>query len=127
MLLYTVKNKFERISFCLSGLAAPHEMIRNRQVTPYVIGRMIELHDFDGERDDLSALYRAVGMAAGNPRAGERLVREILRWTDGHPFLTMKLCSVINEIRAAETEHIVLDESFLSLDGRHLGDHFRAY
>ena len=120
------ETRFERISFCLSGLAAPHELIRNRQVTPYVIGRMIELRDFDGERDDLSALYKAVGRAAGDPRAGERLVRAILRWTDGHPFLTMKLCSIINEIGATEPEYIALDESFLSLDGRHLGDHFRG-
>src|SRR5258708_25865098 len=37
---------FERLTFCLLGVAAPADLIRDARTTPFNIGRRIELNDF---------------------------------------------------------------------------------
>ena len=38
--------KFLRLTFCLLGVATPSDLIRDQRMTPFNIGRAIELHDF---------------------------------------------------------------------------------
>ncbi len=40
---------YERLTFCLLGVAAPADLIRDAQTTPFNIGRRIELNDFTPE------------------------------------------------------------------------------
>ena len=47
---------YERLAFCLIGVAAPNELIKDRRTTPYNVGRTLELRDFDLARDDLTPL-----------------------------------------------------------------------
>jgi hypothetical protein len=79
---------FSRLTFCLSGVATPNELIKNRRTTAYNIGKTIELTDFDLERHDLTPFARAVSKDLVR---GEAIVRAILDWTAGHPFLTARL------------------------------------
>src|SRR4029079_4234443 len=37
---------FERLTFCLLGVATPSDLIRDVRMTPFNIGRRIELNDF---------------------------------------------------------------------------------
>lgn len=115
---------FEHITFCLVGVATPNELIKSRRTTPYNIGRTIELPDFDPERDDLSPLFPALAV---DPLRAEALVRAVLRWTGGHPYLTVRLYDQLlgsGRTSPAEVEQMVSQE-FASLDELHSDVHFQ--
>src|SRR5207247_958341 len=38
--------EYERLTFCLLGVASPSDLIRDTRLTPFNIGRRIELADF---------------------------------------------------------------------------------
>ena len=38
--------EFNRLTFCLLGVATPSDLIRDPRLTPFNIGRRVELHDF---------------------------------------------------------------------------------
>jgi RNA polymerase sigma factor (sigma-70 family) len=115
---------YDRITFCLAGVATPNELIKDRRTTPYNIGRTIELQDFDLERDDLSPLSRAI---ADNPITGEAIIQSVMRWTGGHPYLTVRLCDqLVAEGRTLQEEvDRVIEEEFASLDQLHSDVHFQ--
>src|SRR5262249_28107127 len=111
--------EFARLTFCLLGVATPSDLIQDARTTPFNIGRRIELTDFtEAEAAPLAAglgvqAFRRSGIWAKqvqdepdlagperpNARTPERLLRRILHWTGGHPYLTQRLCQAV----AAET------------------------
>jgi RNA polymerase sigma factor (sigma-70 family) len=115
---------YDRITFCLAGVATPNELIKDRRTTPYNIGRTIELQDFEADRDDLSPLFRAM---ADDPAAGEEIVQSVLRWTGGHPYLTVRLCDQLVAAGRILQEEVdgVIEEEFASLDQLHADVHFQ--
>jgi hypothetical protein len=79
-----------RLTFCLLGVATPSDLIRDTRTTPFNIGRRIELSDFTaGEAAPL-----ANGLGREQKVAGALLDR-ILYWTNGHPYLTQRLCQAV--------------------------------
>jgi WD40 repeat protein len=87
---------FARLTFCLLGVASPVELIQDDRVTPFNVGRRIELHDFTpGE-----ARILAWGLHA-NAVPAERLLLRVVYWTNGHPYLTQKLCQAVADTGAA--------------------------
>jgi Leucine-rich repeat (LRR) protein len=81
---------YERVTFCLLGVAAPNELIKDRRTTPYNIGTTLELRSFDSARDNLKPL---ACLLSKDEATGEDVLERVLYWTDGHPFLTIKLCA----------------------------------
>ena len=72
--------ELSRLSFCLLGTATPADLIQDTKTSPFNIGKRIELADFtEGE---------AAVLADGLGPDGGRLLRRILWWTGGHPYLT---------------------------------------
>ncbi len=114
---------YERITFCLLGVATPNELVKDRRTTAYNIGRSLELRDFDPDRDDLSLLGKALSEDPG--RANEVLAR-ILYWTGGHPYLTLKFC---DELRGKAKSAADVDDwtarAFASLDQLDSDVHFQ--
>lgn len=88
----------ERLSFCLLGVAAPSDLIRDTRVTPFNIGQRIELHDFT----EAEAQVLTFGLSP-NDQEGTTLLRRILYWTGGHPYLTQRLCQAVAEQSAVRT------------------------
>ncbi|WP_017719281.1 AAA-like domain-containing protein [Kamptonema formosum] len=84
---------YNRLTFCLLGVATPADLIADKQRTPFNIGRAIELTGFTLEeaRDSLTP---GLAEKADNP---ERILDEVLQWTGGQPFLTQKLCQLVVE------------------------------
>jgi AAA-like domain len=82
----------KRLTFCLLGVATPSDLIRDTRTTPFNVGRRIELTDFAGEE----ASPLAPGMSR-EPAVGQRLLKRILHWTGGHPYLTQRLCQAVAE------------------------------
>jgi WD40 repeat protein len=89
---------FDRLTFCLLGVAAPTDLIRDTRMTPFNIGRRIELTDFSEEEARIFAVGLEVGDMGepGRPEGVARaLLRRVLRWTGGHPYLTQRLCQAV--------------------------------
>ena len=84
------KSKFQRLSFVLLGVAAPGDLIRDPQRTPFNIGQRVDLKGFQ--------LHEAKSLATGladkidNPLVA---LEAILNWTGGQPFLTQKICKLL--------------------------------
>ena len=83
-------SDFTRLTFCLLGVASPVELIQDDRVTPFNVGRRIELHDFTPEE----ARILGWGLHA-DPAVAQRLLTRVLYWTSGHPYLTQKLCQAL--------------------------------
>jgi len=77
--------KFQRLTFCLIGVAIASDLIRNASTTPFNIGERVYLRDFS--REEVLRFAPALG------GKGATLVDRIHYWTNGHPFLTQSLCA----------------------------------
>jgi hypothetical protein len=88
----TEDPELARLTFCLLGVATPSDLIRDTRTTPFNIGQRIELSDFN-ERE---AAPLAEGLGRG-AKGGEALVKRVLYWTGGHPYLTQRLCQAVAE------------------------------
>lgn len=97
--------EYDRITFAIFGVATPSDLIRdgcaiaNRTRTPFNIGTAIALHGFTSE--EAEPLARGLSPQL---EAGRSLLREILKWTSGQPFLTQKLCKIVTNIVAKNGE-----------------------
>jgi CheY-like chemotaxis protein len=93
---YNARGKdpeLNRLSFCLLGVATPSELIQDEHMTPFNIGKRIELEDFTPQ--EVAPLARGLGR---DPPMAAELMDRIYYWTSGHPYLTQKLCkSVVAE------------------------------
>jgi WD40 repeat protein len=81
---------YERLTFCLLGVASPSDLIRDPRTTPFNIGRRIELNDFTAQE----ALPLAAGLdeeAGIGTALAEACLNRILHWSGGHPYLTQRL------------------------------------
>jgi WD40 repeat protein len=100
---------FQRLTFCLLGVATPSDLIQDVRMTPFNIGRRIELTDFTaaeatplafglsyrGERGERAERREREEASEGNE--GARLLERILYWTGGHPYLTQRLARAVAE------------------------------
>jgi ABC-type branched-subunit amino acid transport system substrate-binding protein len=95
--------EFKRITFALLGVATPSDLIRDRKRTPFNIGKAIELNGF--HLDEAQPLLQGLNGRVSNPQA---VLKEVLAWTGGQPFLTQKLCQLITDgMEASGVEQLV--------------------
>lgn len=83
--------EFRRLTFVLFGVANPSDLIKDRTRAPFNIGQGIDLEDFN--RNDAQALQR--GLEDIYPGHGDAILSRIYYWTNGHPYLTQKLCLAV--------------------------------
>jgi len=83
---------FGRLAFGLSGVATPTDLIRDTRMTPFNIGRRIELNDFTAP--EAAPLARGLGT---DETIAQTLLSRVLYWTGGHPYLTQRLCRALAE------------------------------
>ena len=81
---------YNRLTFALFGVATPADLIRDKQRTPFNIGRAIELKGF--QLKEAKPLMRGILTKSQNPVA---VLKAIIAYTGGQPFLTQKLCQII--------------------------------
>jgi WD40 repeat protein len=87
------RTKYHRLSFVLVGVAAPTDLIDNKQSTPFNIGQAIDLTGFE-LTDDLTPLIDGLAGIVADP---DQTIAEIIYWTGGQPFLTQKVCQLVVE------------------------------
>ncbi len=90
--------QFKRLTFIFLGVAAPADLIRDRTRTPFNIGQGILLRDFD--RTDATVLEQ--GLDAVYPGQGKPILDRICEWTNGHPYLTQRLCREVVDQKRME-------------------------
>lgn len=84
------KPDYKRLTFCLLGVAAPSRLIADKQRTPFNIGRAIRLTGLRWE-NAIAPLGSVLGSTVED---AEGVLKEILDWTGGQPFLTQKLVAL---------------------------------
>jgi HAMP domain-containing protein len=96
----TIDPSYQRLTFVLFGVAAPSDLITNTQITPFNIGRSIHLEGF--KEHEAQPLLQGLAQKVGNPQT---LLKEILAWTSGQPFLTQRLCNLIRNATSIVPAH----------------------
>jgi GUN4-like/AAA-like domain len=94
--------EYNRLTFCLLGVASPSNLIEDKQRTPFNIGKAISLKGF--QPHEVEPLEKGLYSKYANSQA---IIQEILHWTGGQPFLTQKLCHFMVEESAQEHPRLV--------------------
>ena len=90
------KPAYQRLTFALLGVATPSDLIQDKRRTPFNIGRAIELNGF--QLQEAEPLAQGLVEKVSNPQA---ILKEVLEWTGGQPFLTQKLCQLVRDYKSA--------------------------
>ncbi|MCT7971508.1 AAA-like domain-containing protein [Laspinema sp. D5] len=88
-----INPEYYRITFAIFGVATPSDLIRDRTKTPFNIGQAIELKGFEWE--EVTPLIQGLEKTVEQPAS---VVKAILDWTAGQPFLTQKLCHLVVQL-----------------------------
>lgn len=81
---------YQRLTFALLGVTTPYDLIQDKHRTPFNIGRAIELNGF--QLSEAQPLAEGLVGKFVNPQI---VLKEILAWSGGQPFLTQKLCQLV--------------------------------
>jgi WD40 repeat protein len=86
----SLNPSYRRLTFALFGVATPSDLINNYRRTPFNIGHAIQLNGFDWQESQ--PLLLGLKEVVCNPQL---ILKEILNWTNGQPFLTQKICCLV--------------------------------
>jgi PAS domain S-box-containing protein len=96
--------RYRRLTFALFGVATPADLIADKQRTPFNVGQAISLEGFT--LAESAPLQRGLEGLVDCPQA---VLKAILDWTGGQPFLTQKLCQIAaTNAQPSETVPLVL-------------------
>lgn len=82
--------KYKHLTFVFLGVANPSQLIQDKKRTPFNIGQAIQLNGF--QLHEAQPLLHGLAERDGN---AQNVLKEVLAWTGGQPFLTQKLCKLI--------------------------------
>lgn len=95
----SINREYKRLCFALFGVATPGDLITDYRRTPFNIGQAIQLDGF--QIHEAQPLLQGLSDKVSNPQA---VLREVLFWTNGQPFLTQKICQLIRISSSSVTE-----------------------
>ncbi len=85
-------SDLQRLSIVLLGVTTPANLIQDKSRTPFNIGKSVSLQGF--QLQDIAPLCLGLQERAREPLA---ILKAILDWTSGQPFLTQKLCRLVHQ------------------------------
>ncbi|MFN6537386.1 MAG: AAA family ATPase [Nostoc sp. EkiNYC01] len=94
----SIKQEYRRLTFAFFGVATPSDLISDHKRTPFNIGQSIQLEGF--KEDEVYPLGEGLKEKVSDAIAIRKVIREVLHWTNGQPFLTQKLCKLIRNSSA---------------------------
>ncbi|MEH2160697.1 MAG: AAA-like domain-containing protein [Nostoc sp.] len=120
---------YQRITFVLLGVATPSELIQDKKRTPFNIGKGMELTGF--EFAEALPLIKGFSGQTSNPEA---VLKAILDWTGGQPFLTQKVCEFVRQSttvippgeEAAFVDNLVRNRVIQNWESQDEPEHFRT-
>jgi tetratricopeptide (TPR) repeat protein len=116
-------NEFGRLTYVLSGVAEPGELIRNKAISPFNIGEKIYLDDFT--RTEFSKFLKMADLMYS-----EDVAERIFHWTEGNPRMTWDVCASLERHAAGtvspETVDSVVQELYFGSVDVPPVDHIKA-
>lgn len=93
------KPEYNRLTFCLLGVASPNKLIKQGLDNPFSIGKAILLKPFPVNINDPQSFIQMQPLIKGLDKFDnyKDIMTLILYWTGGQPFLTQKLCYLMFE------------------------------
>ena len=88
-----MNSEYKRLAFCLLGVATPADLIRDKDRTPFNIGKAIDLTGFTFD-ESRPALIPGL-MLERSEEISEKILAEVFNWTNGQPFLMQRLCRLM--------------------------------
>ncbi len=79
------KSAYNRLTFVMLGVANPADLMQDKRRTPFNIGQAIDLRGFN----------LAQAQPLENSIITNSVLKAVLNWTGGQPFLTQKLCKLV--------------------------------
>lgn len=118
-------SNYNRLTFCLLGVASPNNLIKDKKRTPFNIGESIILRGF--QLHEVEPLEK--GLQERYPDS-HRIMKNILDWTGGQPFLTQKLCQFMVEeslqYNPRTVEEVVRSRIIENWESQDEPEHFRT-
>jgi len=117
--------EYERLTYVLSGVAEPTDLIKNKNISPFNIGEKIYLEDFD--ISEFGSFITNSGL-----EFSKDVVDRIYSWTAGNPRTTWDICSELEDLAAANgsidvsTVDKTIDKLYLHDFDRAPIDHIRT-
>jgi len=103
---YFARSNFpelEKLTYILSGVIEPKDLIKDRNKSPFNIGEKIYLDDFS--REEFGDF-----ISKSKLELSSHLIEHIFSWTNGNPRLTFDICSdvetILNEKESIKKEDI---------------------
>ncbi len=94
-----INPAYQRLTFALFGVVTPADLVKDRERTPFNIGQAIQLEGF--QVHEAQPLLQGLAEKVSNPQL---VLKEVLFWTNGQPFLTQKLCRLIRNAPSVPTK-----------------------
>lgn len=118
-------KEYESLSYIISGVAEPSEIIKDKSISPFNIGQKILLGDFS-----YSEFQNFLCKAELN--WSESIQKRIFHWCNGNPRLSWEICSSLEDISISGIEisesHVdeIVNDLYLTNFDRPPVDHIRA-
>ncbi|MBN4005114.1 CHASE2 domain-containing protein [Nostoc sp. LPT] len=103
-----INPEYQRITFAIFGVATPLDLIQDKRRTPFNIGKSIEIQGF--KLQETIPLTKGLQGKVVNPKL---ILKEILVWTGGQPFLTQKLCQIVANEKCKDKDKLLINNSQL--------------
>jgi len=116
--------EFERLTYVLSGVAEPNEIIKNPKISPFNIGQKLFLNDFSYE--EFNAFIHKASLSIPS-----EIEEYIFEWTKGNPRMTWDMCSALEERIISQNDitkdtiDSIVGELYLTYFDRAPVDHIR--
>lgn len=94
-------QELEKLTYILSGVIEPSEIIKDQKISPFNIGQKIFLNDFNEDEFNQLLTNSAINL--------ERKIRDrIFYWTNGNPRISWDVCAEI-ENRINQNEELTIE------------------
>lgn len=96
-------KEFYNLTYLLSGVVEPNEIIKDPKVSPFNIGQKIYLNDFS--KEELKEF-----LVKANLNISEESTERIYYWTNGNPRMSWDVCSEVeNKLKSKECDVFLID------------------
>ncbi len=111
-------EEYERLTYVLSGVAEPSDLIKDKNISPFNIGEKIYLYNFD--RSEFAEFVKKARLALSSTVADR-----IFEWTRGNPRMTWDICSEL-ELVAFNSPGLTQEQVDEAVKKLYLRDYDRA-
>lgn len=109
---------YEQLTYVLSGVAEPSDLIKDKNISPFNIGEKIYLENFT--LSELDKLLKGAGVIVE-----PAIVERVFHWTSGNPRMSWDICSSIEDIQISG-EQLNIDIVDNAVKNLYLTDFSRA-